>query len=301
MKSWWRRAKDKSGWVGGIAEWGDGNTAYLSVVFSWDLPRVYSRAIFLSLQGYRVLAGGPAVLANPNYLAGVAEISGEVRDAISHHNSSATFTSRGCVRKCKFCIVPQIEGVLVELDSWPIRPIVCDNNLLACSRKHFDDVVDKLKPLSNVDFNQGLDVRLLTSYHANRLAELDFKCIRLAWDHIRDESIFRSAFKLLVDAGISANKVRVYCLIGFEDTPEDALYRLETIRDLGALPNPMRYQPIDTLRKNSYVSPNWTNSELVRYMRYWQNLRYTSRIPFQEFYGGNKFHRVADEQLSFPI
>ena len=296
----WQHTRNRSGWVGGIVEWQEDNTAYLSVVFSWDLPCAYSRAIFLASQGYHVYAGGPAVLMNPTYLSGIVETT-NLKDVIFRHNPNATFTSRGCIRKCKFCIVPKIEGDLVELNNWPIRPIICDNNLLACSKVHFDDVVDKLKSLSGVDFNQGLDARLLTSYHANRLAELDFRCIRLAWDHIKDEAIFRKAFQLLIDGGIPANMIRVYCLIGFDDTPEDALYRLETIRSLGALPNPMRYQPINTIQKNSYVSPNWTNSELIRYMRYWQNLRHTSCIPFQEFCLRNEPLQIVREQLSFPI
>ena len=54
-------------------------------------------------------------------------------------------------------------------------------------------MIDKLKPLSGIDFNQGLDARLLTEYHAERLAELDLKMVRLAWDHIGLESQFNPA------------------------------------------------------------------------------------------------------------
>jgi hypothetical protein len=156
-------------WRGGFAEWTEDHTAYLSVPFTWSLPAVYQRAAWLRAEGYRVRAGGPAVSLMPGYLADVAEIGGEV-DALPHHNPEATFTSRGCPRRCPFCAVPRIEGELRELDDWPARPIVCDNNLLACSRAHFDRVVDRLKPLAGVDFNQGLDARLLTAYHAERPA-----------------------------------------------------------------------------------------------------------------------------------
>ncbi len=92
-----------------------------------------------------------------------------------------------------------------------------------------------------------------------------------------------AAFEKVRNAGIVASKIRVYVLIGFNDTPEDALYRLQTIKELGAYPNPMRYQPIDCQKKNEYVSPSWTDAELKRYMRYWSNLRITRRIPFAEF------------------
>jgi hypothetical protein len=35
-----------SRWVGGFAEWTDGDTAYLSVAFTWLLHKAYSRAIW---------------------------------------------------------------------------------------------------------------------------------------------------------------------------------------------------------------------------------------------------------------
>ena len=265
-----------------MVEWTHGNVAYLSVVFSWQLPEAYQRAVWLKAEGYRVRAGGPAVAMQPNYLADVAQIDGEV-NALPRHNPNATFTSRGCIRRCSFCAVPKIEGDLVELDDWEPRPVVCDNNLLACSRAHFDRVIDRLKLLSGIDFNQGLDARLMTKYHAGRLAELDLKFVRLAWDSLKGANEFMRAFELLRKAGIAKQAIRVYVLIGFRDTPEDALYRLEAIRGLGITPNPMRYQPLDSVIRNAYVDSDWTDRELRRYVRYWSNLAHLGGIPFNEF------------------
>lgn len=282
MRSTWDANRNSNGWSGGLAEWIDGETAYISVVFSWRLQEVYQRAVYLRTMGYAVRAGGPAVIMNPGAVLEVAEIGGQV-DALPRHNPNATFTTRGCIRKCPFCAVPKIEGDLIELDGWPIRPIICDNNFLASSRKHFDRVIDRLNGVHDVDFNQGLDARLLTDYHAQRLAELDYKCMRFAWDDTRTERLFMRGFETAQRAGIPAEKIHVYILIGFNDTPEDALYRLETVRKLGAYPNPMRYQPLDSKCKNAYVAPGWTDAELKRYMRYWANLRITRNIPFAEF------------------
>ncbi len=269
-------------WSGGLVEWTDGDIAYLSVVFSWQLQRAYSRAVWLRQQGYHVRAGGPAVAINPTFLSSVAEIGGGV-DALAHHNPDATFTSRGCIRHCPFCAVPKIEGDLVELSDWEPHPIVCDNNLLACSRAHFDRVIDRLKPIPGVDFNQGLDARLLTSYHAGRLAELDLHCVRLAWDDTGMERQFLAAYQILRDAGIPARKIHVYVLIGYKDTPADALYRLTTVWSHGSFPNPMRYQPLDASRRNEYVAPAWTSRELKRFSKYWSRLWWYKHIPFDEF------------------
>jgi hypothetical protein len=277
--------KNSHKWGGsGLETWIEGDTAFVSVVFSWLLQEAYQKAGFYKARGFHVQAGGPAVSINPGYLADVAEIGQQCDSALLRHNSNATFTSRGCPNKCPFCVVPKIEGDLVELKHWVPRPVVCDNNFLACSRKHFDTVIDRLKPLEYVDFNQGLDARLLTPYHANRLAELDLYCVRLAWDHTKLESQFMQAYETLLETGFIPRKIRVYVLIGYNDTPEDARYRLETVAKLGALPNPSRYQPLDTVRRNEHVAVGWTHNELVRLTRYFYNYyRVGSKIPYDDF------------------
>jgi len=269
-------------WSNLFVEHINGENALLSVVFTWDLPYAYSRAVWLRAEGYHVVAGGPAVRLMPDYLTDVAEIGTDCSSALEWHNPSATFTSRGCIRRCSFCAVPLTEGKLVELKDWEPRPIVCDNNLLACSRKHFDDVIDKLKPLRGIDFNQGLDARLLTKHHAQRLAELDCM-VRLAFDHVSNESALMDAVCFLRGAGFPWHRMRVYVLVGYNDTLEDALYRLNFVRQLGMKPNPMRYNPLDTLARDSYVAPGWTSKELTRYVRYWANLRFFGAIPFEDF------------------
>ena len=273
-------------WSKGFIEHENGDgSVYLSIPFTWNLPEAYQRAVWLGMTGKRVVAGGPAVALMPDYLASAAEIGQDWPGALSYHNSEAAFTSRGCIRRCSFCAVWRIEGQLQELDDWPIRPIICDNNLLACSRAHFDDVIDKLKPLPWCDFNQGLDARLLTKHHAERLAELKKPTVRLAFDHVKTESQFMAAWELLRDAGIPARQIRVYVLFGYEDTPEDALYRLRLVQSLGTWPNPMRYNPLDALVRNSYIDPNWTEGKLKRYHRYWSRLCWLEHIPFEEYIG----------------
>jgi NADPH-dependent glutamate synthase beta subunit-like oxidoreductase len=92
-----------------------------------------------------------------------------------------------------------------------------------------------------------------------------------------------AAFERLRRAGLPLNRIRVYVLIGFNDTPADALYRLRTVRGLGVKPSPMRYQPLDSQRRNQHVGEHWTHRELTRYMRYWSNLRFVEAVPFEEW------------------
>ena len=162
-------------------------------------------------------------------------------------------------------------------------PIVCDNNLLAASKKHFNRVIDREKVFDRVDFNQGLDARLLKPSHLSRLAELHLVHIRYSWDWVGMESQVMDAITATLAAGIPRKRISIYVLIGIEDTPEDALYRLESVRTLGIKPFPMRYQPLDALVKDSHVAPGWTAKELRRMMRYWSRQNWLSKVPYAEY------------------
>jgi len=267
-------------WSKGLVEWTEGDTAFVSVVFTWHLPDAYMRCVWWRSQGYRVRAGGPAVSLMPDYLRDVAEVGGEV-EALPRHNPNAVFTSRGCVKRCPYCAVPTIEGDLRELERWEPKPVVLDNNLLACSRKHFDRVIDSLKGVRGVDFNQGLDVDFLKPYHARRIAELDLAVVRIAWDDVRKEKKVMEAITTLFKAGIPPEKIRCYVLVNTPwDTPDDAMYRCWRLKMLGIWPFPQRFQPLDALRKDSYLSPNWDERFLRYFIWYWSRMNW---LRFKDF------------------
>lgn len=263
-------------WRKGIASWKVGNTLYLSVPFTWMLSEAEAMA---SEHEGRVVAGGPAVdLMGADW----ADTPGTCPyDTLAFHNPCATFTTRGCPNKCKFCAVPKIEGEFRELDDWKPTPVVCDNNIMAASRKHFERVIDRLMDFPLVDFNQGLDARLFTRWHADQLARLHMVKVRFALDHISHLGSLINAVTIARSAGL--NNFNVYVLIGFNDTPDDALHRLEAVRIMGIWPNPMRYQPLDARHKNEYVDPNWTDRELKRMSRYYSRLAWLEHIPYDEF------------------
>lgn len=263
-------------WRKGIAKWSVGARLYLSVPFTWQLKE--AEDIARQWKG-KVFAGGPAVK-----LMGApwAETPDEVPfDPLSFHNPLATFTTRGCPNKCTFCAVPKIEGEFRELSAWKQAPVICDNNILASTKRHFKKVIDSLVPFKTCDFNQGLDVCLFVRWHADELSRLNNPHIRFAWDNVRYETYVYDAIYICKEYGF--RDISVYCLIGYKDTPDDAHYRLEKVREWGAMPNPMRYQPLDTTKKNSYVAPNWTSDELKRMMRYYSRLNYFEHIPYKDY------------------
>lgn len=274
-------------WSKRILDWTEGDTAYLSVVFTWQLPQAYSKAVWYRQQGYRVVAGGPAVSLMPEYLSPVSSDHGPI-PCLHRHNPAATRTSTGCVWSCRFCAVPITEGDIVELSTWAPRPIICDNNLTATSRAHFDKVIDSLRKVKGVDV-QGLDCSLFNAHHLERLRELDLKVLRFGFDNVNLENRLFDALKACVKAGIPRSKLAVYVLVGFEDTPADASYRLQALKDFGVGNNaPMRFQPIRGLQalvKDSYLAPGWTEHEMRRLVRYWFRQAWFRKIPFAEFRG----------------
>jgi len=169
----------------------------------------------------------------------------------------------------------------VELDEWEPKPVVCDNNLLACSWPHFVDAIDRLSGLGAVDL-QGVDARFVTPSHAYVLAGLNLSVLRVAWDHVNSEPWV--GVEHLLRAGIPKSKIRVYVLLGFKDAPDDAEYRLRTIRERGFLPCPQRYNPLDAMERDAYVGEGWSDGELRRFMRYWYNPRVWG-VPFEEWRG----------------
>lgn len=164
------------------------------------------------------------------------------------------FTTRGCNRKCLFCIVSEKEGKLQEVslpkDFWSgqSKIILLDNNLTAASMQHFFRVCSQLKEMQvQVDFSQGLDLRLLQKEHLENLKDVRlWKRFHFAWDNIRDEQKIRQGINLFKKY-YHPDKATVYVLIGFNTTPEEDIYRVEILRNLKVNPFVM---PFD--KKNSY-------------------------------------------------
>jgi hypothetical protein len=145
-------------WAGGLAEWTVGDTAFLSIAFTWRLNDAYQRAIWYRAQGFRVVAGGPGIFTRKHFLADVAEIGQRHPNAVARHNPMATFASRGCDVNCWWCIVPKMEGrTFTEFPDFPVRPVLCDNNLSGLSIEYQRHIVGRYQaagvPL--LDANSG--------------------------------------------------------------------------------------------------------------------------------------------------
>ena len=240
-------------WPKTITEWHENGVGYLSVPFTWLLPaaraKVRQRHLFVD----RWIVGGPAVRLMPEY-----EIPGMSMDdmpgVLQRVNPQATRTTVGCPRNCRFCGVKKIEPNFEELPEWPDQPVLCDNNLLAASEAHFNRVMTRLARHGWCDFSQGIDARLLTADHANRIAEVGKPIVRLALDHDREREPWADAVATLRTAGVAKSRIRSYVLCGHEGTPEADRARCEFVETFGIKPLPMWFHPLDALQCNAVTS-----------------------------------------------
>lgn len=201
-----------------------------------------------------------------------------------------TYMTRGCIRSCPFCAVPKIEP---EYNSYiPIRKqikiinqrygekkdlLLLDNNILASPM--FDHIIDEIQEIGfyrgaklnnknrHVDFNQGVDLRLLTKGKMKRLAELPIRPLRIAFDNIKYEKEYKEKVRLAAEYGIK--HLSNYILYNFDDTPENLYNRLkiniELNEELGTkiFSFPMKYIPVKDIDRKYIDEKHWNR----RYLR----------------------------------
>lgn len=273
---------DTPRWVGGLAEWTDGDTAYLSIAFTWRIREAFSRALFYRALGYRVRAGGPAIFVRKHDLEDVAEIGGDVADAIVHHHPLATVASRGCPVGCYFCIVPKMEGKeFTLLPDFPVRPILCDNNLSALPADYQDHIIARYiaagVPL--LDANSGFEPRTFDDAVYARWRVINRGPWRFAYDEMAEREEVARVMRMLCDE--SPKRKRVYVLIGNEPFAE-CMQRLREVIAWGGEPHAQPYIKLNALERTPKVRFDWTERKLSDVAR-WANRRVWRYAPFEDY------------------
>lgn len=181
------------------------------------------------------------------------------------------FLTRGCPRGCDFCIVKDKEGRcsvkvadLSEFWRGQKKIVLCDPNILAC--KDWKDLLQQLIDSgAEVDFNQGLDIRLMTEEKAMMLTKIRIKEIHFAWDRYEDKD--KVLPKLALFAQITGQNPKthnaiVYTIVNFSTTLEQDLERIYTLRDMGYWPYVMIYNKEHC--KQSYKRlQRWVNNRFI--------------------------------------
>lgn len=121
-----------------------------------------------------------------------------------------------------------------------------------------------------VDFNQGIDSRLITKVNMTKLAEVNIYPLRIAFDHWKLKDVYEQAIRTAVGSGIK--NLSNYLLYNFEDKPEELYYRLrlnvDLCEELGAsiYSFPMKYHPINDkefFMNRDFIGKHW-NRKFIR-------------------------------------
>ena len=258
-------------WSRGPVEWTEGNTAFISVVFSWDVDKAFSRACWFRQAGFDVRVGGPDVFTSKRAaeFRGVAAVGGEIAGTQSRHNPMATKASEGCPVGCFFCIVPAMEGrKFTLLPDFEPRPVLTDNNLSALPAEYQRHIVDRYQaaavPL--LDANSGFEPKTFDGDVFERWRHINKGPWRFGLDETRETEDVMRVISMLKRNGVGARRIQPYV------------------------------QPIIKLnarRKEPWVQHDWTAHRLRQVQR-WVNRRVWRKTPFSEYRASIKTNDQRD-------
>ena len=186
---------------------------------------------------------------------------------------------RGCDNQCEFCVVHEKEGCINIAgdiyDLWDGKSkIIKDfsNNILQ-KKEHFYKVSDQLmRENLTIDWNQGLDIRLLNNEYAEILSKLNHAEYHFAFDHPEMEELIKEKVELLKSKGI--NKSTFYVICGFYDNAiQTTIKQLMLLKELGQNAFLMNYQEVEKNGAIVKAKRKFSNEEkkMIMFLKAWAN------------------------------
>jgi hypothetical protein len=234
----------------------DPDKIYASVIFTRNAHKVDGLSILYPKA--KIDIGGPGVNLKKKLPVEIEYLSPTDYSLYPDCDSYYGFTSRGCIRNCPFCIVPQKEGKWSQVrgidsiinDRTDDRIIhrqnnigtpperydkltLLDNNILAW-KEWFMEQTAQIPPHMKVDFNQGLDIRLVDREIADRLKTLHpINCWIFAFDSLRYKGELERGINILTEAGINPRSIMFYVYLDGDHDFDDAFERCNILKKLG--------------------------------------------------------------------
>lgn len=265
LSAWHKAQGDTVEWWWG---WSQYDRVYMSKVFD----ETYSPDIPDPLNAKEIIKGGTGY-----------GLDNKLPDEVEHiypdyslypeltRDTAYGFLTRGCPRGCHFCIVAGKEGrrsvKVADLSEWwrgQKYIELLDPNLLAC-REHLDLLAQLAGSGASVNFNQGLDCRLLTVENIKAINAVKLKEIHFAWDYMKESEAVLRGLRLYIENAKRkphGSYATVYCLTNYDTTMEENLYRIYTLRDMGYDPYVMIYDKPNA-PKEILDLQRWCNNRFI--------------------------------------
>lgn len=182
---------------------------------------------------------------------------------------SIGFSTRGCFRKCKFCVNKKYDKVFKHspieefLDKDRPYLYLWDDNFLAYP--NWEEILDEIEKTGKpFQFRQGLDLRLMTDRKAQRFNNTNYRGdFIFAFDHLEDKD--KIIDKIQLWKRYSRKICKLYVLCGFESQDEkdieNTFERIKILMQYGCLPYIMRYEKYkESKYKGMYIElARWCN------------------------------------------
>lgn len=188
---------------------------------------------------------------------------------------------RGCDNDCEFCVVHQKEGcVHVANDVYDIwdkdkkNKLIKDfsNNILQKEQFFYKISEQLLRENLTIDWNQGLDIRILKEDHTRVLSSLSHAEYHFAFDHPEMKDIIREKVEMLKAHGI--NRSTFYVICGFYNNPvQTTIDQLMLLKELGQNAYLQPYQPVTKNGKQVKAKREFSVSEqkIFMFLKAWAN------------------------------
>ena len=208
---------------------------------------------------------------------------GKPKDYVYYTDYSIGFLTRGCFRKCEFCVNKKYDRCVPHsplsefLD--PERKKICflDDNFFACP-KWETLIQDVIATGKRFQFKQGLDERLLTDKKIHSLMSWKYDGdVTFAFDDIEDKPLIEKKMMRFRELYPDTKKhLRFFVLCGFDKNGvyDDAFWerdivsvfeRIRTLRKYRAIPYIMRFEKVYSSRFSGFYSSvcAWVNQPVL--------------------------------------
>lgn len=176
------------------------------------------------------------------------------------------FLTRGCPRRCPFCIVSEKEGsthTVADLDEWwrgQSEIVLMDSNITASKdcENHFDALI---KSGAKINFEGGLDIRFMTEQKCEQINRMNVSMLHFAWDNYEFDTYEKlKKYRPLLKA--DKRDIGVYVLTNYNTTHEQDLERIYKLKELDLTPYVMIYDKGHAPQHTRYLQ-RWCNNRFI--------------------------------------
>lgn len=253
---------------GNVVEWCDKLKHYDIVYVSKVFDDTYSSMDNTPIKADVITHGGTGFGVDNKLPSQIEHISPDY-SIYPQHKEAYGFLTRGCPRKCGFCIVSKKEGLISHKvadlsEFWHGQKEIklLDPNILACN-EHEKLLYQLTKSKAFVDFTQGIDARCITENNAKLLSQIKTKMIHFAFDDIREENIIMRGLEMFKRiSNVREQQTGIYILTNYNSSHDEDLYRIKRVRELGYLPYVMIYDKPNAAQRTRHLQ-RWCNNRII--------------------------------------